>query len=184
MRKGEIVSLLVLSIVIQVSILDSTKTIAETESTENLDPTDLEDRLVDGEGDDEKDDRDDKRQEGEDDKGQDGKVTLCHIPAGNPDAAHTISVSPSAVHTHLGHGDSLGTCEALSFVIKLDETMIIEDSAETEKEKKPQPPKPEPPVPDAQANILAHLVVVEELAFPVEEVAEAEVVEDLSHHQM
>ncbi len=44
--------------------------------------------------------------------GDDGKekVTLCHIPPGNPNAAHTITVGAPAVETHLGHGDSLGSC--------------------------------------------------------------------------
>lgn len=39
-----------------------------------------------------------------------GKVTICHIPPGNPGNAHTISVSPNAVDTHLRHGDHCGEC--------------------------------------------------------------------------
>ena len=39
------------------------------------------------------------------------KVTICHIPPGNPDNAHEITVSISAVPAHLAHGDDLGTCE-------------------------------------------------------------------------
>ena len=39
-----------------------------------------------------------------------GKVTLCHIPPGNPDAAHTITVGAPAVDAHLAHGDTLGPC--------------------------------------------------------------------------
>ena len=39
-----------------------------------------------------------------------GKVTLCHIPPGNPDNAHTITVGASAVPAHLAHGDTLGEC--------------------------------------------------------------------------
>jgi hypothetical protein len=42
------------------------------------------------------------------------KVTLCHIPPGNPDNAHTISASESSVNTHLEHGDYLGSCEEIS----------------------------------------------------------------------
>ena len=38
------------------------------------------------------------------------KVTICHIPPGNPDNAHTITVSWSAVVAHLSHGDALGQC--------------------------------------------------------------------------
>ncbi|MFY9824868.1 MAG: calcium-binding EGF-like domain-containing protein [Thermoanaerobaculia bacterium] len=40
----------------------------------------------------------------------DAKVTICHVPPGNPDNAHTISVSPNAVPAHLAHGDYLGEC--------------------------------------------------------------------------
>lgn len=36
--------------------------------------------------------------------------TLCHIPPGNPNAAHTIRVGLPAVETHLGHGDTEGPC--------------------------------------------------------------------------
>lgn len=38
-------------------------------------------------------------------------VTLCHIPSGDPSAAHTITVSASAVNAHLNHGDTLGECD-------------------------------------------------------------------------
>lgn len=38
------------------------------------------------------------------------KVTLCHIPPGNPSNAHTISVGAPAVRAHLAHGDYLGPC--------------------------------------------------------------------------
>jgi hypothetical protein len=40
----------------------------------------------------------------------DGKVTICHIPPGNPGNAHTITVGASAVDAHLAHGDHLGPC--------------------------------------------------------------------------
>jgi hypothetical protein len=39
------------------------------------------------------------------------KVTICHIPPGNPDNAHTITVSTSAVDAHMAHGDSMGECD-------------------------------------------------------------------------
>jgi len=39
------------------------------------------------------------------------KVDVCHIPPGNPDNAHTITISENAVSTHLDHGDRLGPCE-------------------------------------------------------------------------
>jgi hypothetical protein len=38
------------------------------------------------------------------------KVTLCHIPPGNPANMHTITVGEPAVQAHLGHGDKLGAC--------------------------------------------------------------------------
>jgi hypothetical protein len=39
------------------------------------------------------------------------KVDVCHIPPGNPDNAHTITISESAVSAHLDHGDHLGPCD-------------------------------------------------------------------------
>ena len=39
------------------------------------------------------------------------KVTLCHIPPGDPSAAHTISVGSPAASAHLAHGDYEGACE-------------------------------------------------------------------------
>ncbi|XOB40635.1 MAG: fibronectin type III domain-containing protein [Candidatus Nealsonbacteria bacterium] len=39
------------------------------------------------------------------------KVTICHIPPGNPDKAHTIIVARAAVETHLNRGDIPGPCE-------------------------------------------------------------------------
>jgi hypothetical protein len=38
------------------------------------------------------------------------KVTLCHVPPGNPANAHTISVGEAAIAAHLGHGDRLDAC--------------------------------------------------------------------------
>ena len=46
----------------------------------------------------------------DDDDDRSGKVTVCHIPPGNPGARHTIQVDPTAVSSHLGHGDTLGPC--------------------------------------------------------------------------
>lgn len=43
--------------------------------------------------------------------GDDKWVTLCHIPPGNHDRAHTITVGRPAVAAHLKHGDTLGACE-------------------------------------------------------------------------
>ena len=41
----------------------------------------------------------------------DGRVTICHIPPGNPENAHTITVSVNALPAHLAHGDYCGPCE-------------------------------------------------------------------------
>jgi len=38
------------------------------------------------------------------------KVTICHIPPGNPANAHSITVSINAVPAHLAHGDAIGQC--------------------------------------------------------------------------
>lgn len=42
---------------------------------------------------------------------EDHKVDVCHLPRGNHDNAHTISVDMSAVPALLSQGDSLGECE-------------------------------------------------------------------------
>ncbi|MDX1613561.1 MAG: FecR domain-containing protein [Candidatus Promineifilaceae bacterium] len=49
-------------------------------------------------------DYDDNREDGED------KVLLCHVPPGNPDNEHEITVGEPAVDAHLAHGDYLGAC--------------------------------------------------------------------------
>ncbi len=38
------------------------------------------------------------------------KVTLCHIPPGDPANPQTISVGEAAVRAHLAHGDQVGAC--------------------------------------------------------------------------
>lgn len=61
------------------------------------------------------------------------KVTICHVPPGNPGNAHTITVGAPAVDAHLAHGDSLGAC--------------ADD----------QEPENEPPVADAGTDQLVYL---------------------------
>jgi hypothetical protein len=40
------------------------------------------------------------------------KVTICHIPPGNPENRHTITVGAPAVEPHVRlHGDTIGECE-------------------------------------------------------------------------
>ena len=63
------------------------------------------------------------------------KVTLCHIPPGNPDNAHTITVGSPAVPAHLAHGDTLGPCPdgqaaAQDNGNKANESKDTEESAE------------------------------------------------------
>jgi hypothetical protein len=38
------------------------------------------------------------------------QVKICHVPPGNPDNFHTITVNENAVQAHLGHGDLPGAC--------------------------------------------------------------------------
>ena len=38
------------------------------------------------------------------------KVTICHLPPGNPTNVQTITVGEAAVPAHLAHGDMLGAC--------------------------------------------------------------------------
>ena len=45
------------------------------------------------------------------DEDGDGRVTICHIPPGNPDNAYTLTVSVNALPAHLAHGDHCGACD-------------------------------------------------------------------------
>jgi hypothetical protein len=38
------------------------------------------------------------------------KVKVCHIPPGNEENFHTITISANALQSHLDHGDFLGEC--------------------------------------------------------------------------
>ena len=38
------------------------------------------------------------------------KITICHIPPGNPDNPISITISASALKAHTAHGDDLGLC--------------------------------------------------------------------------
>ena len=41
------------------------------------------------------------------------QVVICHVPPGNPDNEHTITVGEPAVDAHVdNHGDSMGSCDA------------------------------------------------------------------------
>jgi len=55
----------------------------------------------------------------ESDSASTGKVTICHIPPGNPGNSHTISVGSPAVPAHLAHGDFVGgPCDSEEFDIE------------------------------------------------------------------
>ena len=38
------------------------------------------------------------------------KIEICHVPLGNPDNAHTLSISVNAMRSHLAHGDYIDKC--------------------------------------------------------------------------
>ena len=40
------------------------------------------------------------------------KVTICHLPPGNPNNPQSLDVNLSAVNAHLAHGDWIGDCNA------------------------------------------------------------------------
>ena len=44
-----------------------------------------------------------------------GWVTICHFPPGNPANAHTITISVNALPAHLAHGDFIGSCESVGY---------------------------------------------------------------------
>lgn len=56
------------------------------------------------------DDDSDSKDKDADAKQGGNKQEVCHIPPGNPNNAHTITVSASAVDAHLAHGDTLASC--------------------------------------------------------------------------
>jgi len=39
------------------------------------------------------------------------KIEICHVPPGNHDNAHTLSISVNAMRAHLAHGDYIEACE-------------------------------------------------------------------------
>lgn len=43
---------------------------------------------------------------------QEAKVDVCHIPPGNPENVHTITISENALEVHLDHGDHIGACDS------------------------------------------------------------------------
>lgn len=48
------------------------------------------------------------------------KVQVCHIPPGNPDNFHTITISENALEAHLAHGDMEGSCNDMCDILCSD----------------------------------------------------------------
>ncbi len=78
------------------------------------------DEKKDEPGDEKKEDVKDEKKENEKDPTEDTKdekieekdrVTICHIPPGNPNARHTLVISRNALKAHLAHGDTEGPCD-------------------------------------------------------------------------
>ena len=55
------------------------------------------------------------------------KVTICHIPPGNPENAHTITIDISALPAHLAHGDTLGPCPIPSCACTVTQGDLVEE---------------------------------------------------------
>jgi len=60
------------------------------------------------------------------------KVLVCHVPPGNPANSHTICISPSAVPTHLSHGDLLGVCNQVFLSSARKNEFVREESNQPE----------------------------------------------------
>ncbi len=60
------------------------------------------------------------------------KITICHVPPGNADNCHEITISKNALQTHLNHGDRLfckseaDLAEALKLVDNNQSLLIIQ----------------------------------------------------------
>lgn len=61
------------------------------------------DRDSDRDGDRDRDERDDRVPPR-------GKITICHVPPGNPANRHTLTVGAPAWKAHRRHGDHRGPC--------------------------------------------------------------------------
>jgi hypothetical protein len=55
-------------------------------------------------------DHDEGHDEDHDEDHDSDRITICHIPPGNPSERHTITIGSSALAAHLDHGDTVGAC--------------------------------------------------------------------------
>ena len=58
-------------------------------------------------------------------------TTICHIPPGNPNNAHTIIVGTSSLTAHLKHNDKKGECTYNNLEIQEFTTQTLETSSDT-----------------------------------------------------
>ena len=61
------------------------------------------------------------------------KTEICHIPPGNPENFHTISINLNALEAHLAHGDLGGACNSMCAIICDDgDACTIDDTGDCE----------------------------------------------------
>jgi len=71
-------------------------------TSENAEPEDTDEEEVE--------DTDEEEEGDHEERSFGDKITICHIPPGNPSKAHTITVGGNAVDAHSAHGDEIGSC--------------------------------------------------------------------------
>jgi hypothetical protein len=62
------------------------------------------------------------------------KLKVCHIPPGNPENFHTITISDKALNAHLTHGDLVGGCYANAEALCDDGNACTVDGMDAETE--------------------------------------------------
>ena len=63
------------------------------------------------------------------------KVTICHIPPGDPGNYHTITISEKAFAAHLAHGDVAGACDSACAALCDDgNACTIDDTGDCEQQ--------------------------------------------------
>lgn len=45
------------------------------------------------------------------------KITICHVPPGNPDNCHEITISVNALDAHFGHHDDALVCPSPDLLV-------------------------------------------------------------------